>query len=484
MDLLKKLFSGSSNNGTPSLLFHGAAATVTGSMHLLHAGETILALDCGLFQGRRAEAAERNTAFPIDPQRIDALLLSHAHIDHSGNIPQLVRRGFEGRVYCTPATGDLCDIMLADSAHIQEEDAEYWNRKRAKTPSEQIRPLYTVKDAHAAMDHFQHIPINQPFSAAENVTVTFIEAGHILGSACVLVEIKGDTTTRLLYTGDLGRFDMPIIRDPAEPLPDVDYLITECTYADRRHHNPTDMKERLVHVVKETVARRGKIIIPSFSVGRTQNVVHYLVRAIHEGLIDPLPIFVDSPLSTHATEVFQNHPECYDAEAREFWKNSGAGDLFGNHGLVTYVTDIAESKALNARDDSHVIVASSGMCEAGRILHHLKNTIWDEKNTICIVGYMAQHTLGRRIVERRNELKIFGRVYPLMARVEVMNGFSAHSDQDDFVRLLGPLAPKLRGAFVVHGEGPQPAAMERILREAGCGNIHIPNPGNTFTLNK
>ncbi|MBN1943838.1 MAG: MBL fold metallo-hydrolase [Phycisphaerae bacterium] len=479
MDILKKLFS---SNGSPSLLFHGAAGTVTGSMHLLRAGETILALDCGLFQGRRAEALERNSTFPLDPKRVDALLLSHAHIDHSGNIPRLVRRGFKGRVYCTPATGDLCEIMLADSAHIQEEDAEYWNRKRARTPAEHIRPLYTLEDAHAAMKQFQQMPISQSFAAGDGVSVTFIEAGHILGSACVLVEVGDKTPIRILYTGDLGRFDMPILRDPVEPLPEVDYLITECTYADRRHHNPTDMKERLVKVVKETAARGGKIVIPSFSVGRTQNVVHYLVRAIHEGLIEPLPIFVDSPLSTRATDVFQRHPECYDAEAREFWMNAGGGDLFGQHGLVTYVTETAESKALNARNDPHVIVASSGMCEAGRILHHLKNTVWDEKNTICVVGYMAQHTLGRRIVERRRELKIFGRAYPLMARVEVMNGFSAHADQDDFVRLLGPLAPKLRGAFVVHGEGPQPAAMERILREAGCQNVHAPQPGNTFAL--
>lgn len=479
MDFLEKLFSG---NGNPSLLFHGAAGTVTGSMHFLRAGRKVLALDAGLFQGRRAETLRRNTEFPVPPDKIDALLLSHAHIDHSGNIPQLARRGFAGRVYCTPATGDLCEIMLADSAHIQEEDAEYWNRKRARTPQEYIHPLYTVADARAAGRHFQQIPVYQSFSPLDEVSVTFVEAGHILGSACVLVEVRGRRTIRILYTGDLGRFDMPILRDPTEPMPQADYLITECTYADRKHRNPTDMKERLVKVVRETVARRGKIIIPSFSVGRTQNVVHYLVRAIHEGLIEPLPIFVDSPLSAHATEVFQRHPECYDAEARDFWLHAGAGDLFGQQGLVTYVTDAADSKALNARTDPHVIVASSGMCEAGRILHHLKNSVWDEKNTICIVGYMAQHTLGRRIVERRPELKIFGRAYPLMARVEVMNGFSAHADQDDFLRLLGPIAPHLRGAFIVHGEGPQPAAMEQLLRQAGCSRIHIPQPGDVFLL--
>ena len=449
-------------------------------MHLLKLEDKLVALDCGLFQGRRHEGLGHNKNFPVPPSEIDALLLSHAHIDHSGNIPQLVKRGFNGTVFATSATSDLCEVMLADSGHIQEEDAAFWNKKCAKTKEDEIEALYTVEDAHAAMSHFQHIPYDQPFAFAENATATFIEAGHILGSACVLIDLGGKgKSTRILYTGDLGRFNMPILRDPTNPLPEVDYLITESTYANRIHHNPTDMKNQLADVVNQTVARGGKIIIPSFSVGRTQNVAYYLVQAIHEGLIKPLPIFVDSPLSTNATEIFKKHPECYDTEASDFWTEEGG--IFGGK-LIKYITDVQDSKALNYMTEPHIIIASSGMCEAGRILHHLKNNVTDENNSICVVGFMAQHTLGRRIVERKMELKIFGRLYPLLARVEILNGFSAHADANDFIRAFTPLAPKLKGAFVVHGEGPQPIAMQKILNEAGCDNIHIPAPGDVFEL--
>ena len=463
----------------PALLFHGAAQTVTGSMHMLRAAGKIVSLDCGLFQGHRTDTIERNSRFPIAPEHIHSMLLSHAHIDHSGNIPHLAKHGFSGPIYSTSATADLCDIMLADSGHIQEEDANYWNKKRAKTKAEEIQPIYTVEDARACMKQFQHTQYGQRFCFDNGTCATFIEAGHILGSACILVEIDTPQPRRILYTGDLGRFDMPILRDPLHPLPQVDYLITECTYADRIHHNPTDMKQQLARVVNHTVELGGKVIIPAFSVGRTQNVVYYLVRAIKEGLIKPLPIYVDSPLSTNATEVFKKHPECYDEKAKDFWFSQG--DLFGGD-LVTYITDVAESKDLNNRTDPHVIIASSGMCEAGRILHHLKNNVWDENNAIVVVGYMAQHTLGRRIVERRKELKIFGRMYPLLARVEILNGFSAHADANDFRRMFEPIAKDLRAAFVVHGEGPQPEAMTSILRDLGCENIHVPAPGDVFEL--
>jgi metallo-beta-lactamase family protein len=476
MSIIKKFFG----THTPSLIFHGAAQTVTGSMHLLQLEDKLVAMDCGLFQGRRHEGLGHNKNFPVPPNEIDTLLLSHAHIDHSGNIPQLVKRGFNGTVFATSATSDLCEVMLADSGHIQEEDAAFWNKKRAKTKDDEIEPLYTVEDARAAMTHFQHMPYDQPFAFAENATATFIEAGHILGSACILLELgKDGKSTRILYTGDLGRFDMPILRDPTNPLPEVDYLITESTYANRIHHNPTDMKNRLADVVNQTVERGGKVIIPSFSVGRTQNVAYYLVQAIHEGLIKKLPIFVDSPLSTNATEIFKKHPECYDDAAGDFWKEEGG--IFGGK-LIKYITDVKDSKALNYMTEPHIIIASSGMCEAGRILHHLKNNVTDENNSICIVGFMAQHTLGRRIVERKLELKIFGRLYPLLARVEILNGFSAHADANDFARAFAPIAPKLKGAFVVHGEGPQPVAMQKILNEAGCQNVHIPAQGDVFEL--
>ena len=448
-------------------------------MHLLHLGGGSFALDCGLFQGKRSEARERNESFPLPPDKLAGVLLSHAHMDHSGNIPGLVRNGFRGPVYATQATCDLCDVMLADSAHIQEEDARFWNARRAAGPADYIEPLYTLADAVASRKYFYGVPYDRPTRFAGGATATFLDAGHILGSACLLVEIQRSQGLRLLYTGDFGRFDMPILRDPTCPLPRADYLITECTYADRHHANPRDMKDQLVSIINQTRSAGGKVIIPSFSVGRTQNVVYYLAKAIGERLMDPLPIFVDSPLSVHATEVFRRHPECYDAEAGEFWRTRG--DLFGDC-RVTYVTDVEDSKRLNSIREPCVIIASAGMCEAGRILHHLKNNIEDEANTVVVVGFMAKHTLGRRIVERREEVRIFGRMYRLLCRVEVLNGFSAHADADDFARCLSPLARGLKAAFCVHGEGSQPAAMKDILTRAGCGNVHVPRPGERFAL--
>jgi len=462
------------------LEFYGAAQTVTGSMHLLHLKDGPVALDCGLFQGQREEARQRNLTFPLPPPTLKSVLLSHAHIDHSGNIPGLVRDKFSGPIFTTSATSDLCTVMLADSAHIQEEDARFWNEKRASSPREQIEPLYTIEDAAASQKLFKPVAYDEPAAFARDATATWIEAGHILGSACILVEIHGLwRTIRLLYTGDLGRFNMPILRDPACPLPEVDYLITECTYADRHHADAADMKEHLVWIINQTREAGGKVIIPAFSVGRTQNVVYYLGQAVREGLMQPLPIYVDSPLSANVTEVFKKHPECYDAEASDFWQHGG--DIFGRD-LVTYIADVNESKRLNDRKDPCVIIASSGMCEAGRILHHLKNNVEDERNTVVIVGFQAQHTLGRRIVERREEVKIFGRMYKLLCRVEVLNGFSSHADHDEFARCLTPLAGRLKAAFVVHGEGAQPRAMQEILEGAGCKEVHIPAPGDRFDL--
>ena len=463
------------------LEFQGAAQTVTGSMHVLHTAEGKFLMDCGLFQGRRQESDEKNRRFPFRPASVNGLLLSHAHIDHSGNIPHLVREGFSGPVFATGATCDLCGIMLPDSGHIQEEDARFWNEKRARSPREFIEPLYTAEDARAAQAQFRAVEYAQPVEFAPGCTATWIEAGHILGSACLLVELRHSEPVRLLYTGDLGRFDVPILRDPTHPLPQADYLITECTYADRTHANPTDMKQQLVRIIRETREAGGKVIIPAFSVGRTQTIVYFLHQAVAEGLLEPLPIFVDSPLSTNATEVFKKHPECYDDEAKDFWQEQGS--IFGRK-LVSYITDTDSSKRLNDLDEPAVIIASSGMCEAGRIKHHLKNNVEDEANTVVIVGFMAQHTLGRRIVERREEIKIYGRMYKLLARVEVLNGFSAHADRNDFRKLLGPLAKKLKGAFVVHGEGSQPAGMKQILTGAGMpeSRIHVPAPGQKFTL--
>jgi metallo-beta-lactamase family protein len=314
---------------------------------------------------------------------------------------------------------------------------------------------------------------------ADGLTATFIEAGHILGSACLLLEIHASPAIRLLYTGDLGRFHMPILRDPTNPLPPVDYLITESTYANRRHADVTSMQAELVALVNQTRAAGGKVIIPAFSLGRTQEVVYFLSRAVADGQMEPLPIFVDSPLSAQVTEVFKKHPECYDQAAHDFWQEKG--DVFGR-GLVSYLTSAQQSMELNARDEPCVIIAAGGMCEHGRILHHLKHNIENPRNTIVIVGYQAQHTLGRRIVERQDRLRIFGRDYQLLARVKVLNGFSAHADSEDLRRLLSPLAPQLKIAFAVHGEDPQLQANHAMLRQAGCPDVRIPVPGDKVEL--
>ena len=458
------------------LLFHGAAQTVTGSMHILETDGGPVALDCGLFQGARRIAREKNETFPLPPADLRAVVLSHAHIDHSGNIPGLVHHGFGGRVAATSATCDLAAVMLADSAHIQEEDARFWNKKHPEAP---IEPFYTAADIPAVAAQFAGVPYGRPTPIVDGLTATFLEAGHILGSAVVLLQVAGPPPVRLLYTGDLGRFGAAILRDPTCPLPQADGLITECTYANRRHENADQMKERLVAIIKETSRARGKTIIPAFSVGRTQTIVYYLQQAVAERLLDPLPIFVDSPLSAAVTEVFRKHTECYDAEAKAFWHQEG--DIFGR-GLVTYVTDVEDSKRLNGRRDPCVIIASSGMCENGRILHHLAHNVGDERSTVLLVGYQAENTLGRRIAEGRRDLVIFGETYMRRCRIEKLDGFSAHADANDFRRLLVPLAKRLRAAFVVHGEAAQAEAMRKMLAQAGCSDVHIPAPGETFTL--
>ncbi len=462
-----------------ALEFHGAAQEVTGSMHVLHLSEGAYALDCGLFQGKRRESRERNMHFPFRPRNLRGVLLSHAHMDHSGNLPGMVKNGFGAPIYATAATCELCNVLLADSAKIQEEDARFWNEKRARDASEYIEPLYSMEDVVSTLKYFRPVDYGRPVNFSPGCTATYYEAGHILGSACILVEIRRSKPIRLLYTGDLGRFGVPILRDPAEPLPPVDYLITESTYADRNHADSTDMKEKLVWIINQTRAAGGKVIIPSFSIGRTQTVVYLLSQAIDAGLMEPLPIVVDSPLSVNATEIFKRHHELYDEEATGFWNRTG--DVFGL-GKVRFITDVGSSKALNDSKQPMVIIASSGMCEAGRVLHHLKNNIENEANTVIIVGFQAQHTLGRRLVERREEVKIFGRPYKLLCRVEVMNGLSAHADHDDFIRLFRPLAQGLTAAFVVHGEGPRMLAMRELLTQAGCPQVHIPAPGQRFEL--
>jgi metallo-beta-lactamase family protein len=462
--------------------FLGAVRTVTGSMHLLTINGSRLLLDCGLFQGKRKESYERNKNLPFDARTIDALLLSHAHIDHSGNIPSLVKNGFKGNIYTTPASRDLCSAMLRDSGHIQEYDAYYVNKKRARKGLEPVEPLYTVEDAASSLRNFVSVGYDRPLSVAPGVTLTFRDAGHILGSAVIVLDVhEGNGKSRLAFSGDLGRKGMPILKDP-RPVEDVDHLIIESTYGDRLH-DPIDTTDgELRAVIVDTYRKGGKVIVPAFSVGRTQELVYALHRLTEARKIPEIPIFVDSPLSVNVTEIFRLHPECYDKEVQQFLAAGNRHDPFGFHRL-SYIRAVERSKELNFLREPAIIISASGMCEAGRILHHLKNNIEDARNTVLIVGWQAPYTLGRRLVERQAVVKIFGEEYKLRASVKTINGFSAHADREEllgYAQLLG--ASRLKAAFVVHGEEAASLALADGLQSLGVGQAIVPRPGEEFEL--
>ncbi len=462
------------------LQFFGAVQTVTGTMHLLSVNGSRILLDCGLFQGKRQESFERNRNLPFDAASIDTLVLSHAHIDHSGNIPSLVKSGFTGNIYATPATRDLCSAMLRDSGHIQEYDAYYVNKKRAKKGLPPVEPLYTVQDATDSLRNFVSVGYDRSIQIAPGVTLTFHDAGHILGSAIVVLDMKQNGhASRLVFTGDLGRVGMPILKDPWLAS-EVDYLITESTYGNRQHDPIETTGRDLRNVINDTYRRGGKVIVPAFSVGRTQELVYALHQLTETRQIPDLPIFVDSPLSVNVTEIFRLHPECYDEEVREFLAKADRQDPFGFHRL-TYVRSVERSKELNFLREPAIIISASGMCEAGRILHHLKNNIEDPRNTILIIGWQAPHTLGRRLVEREPAVKIFGEEYSLKAAVETITGFSAHADRSelaDYVRQMGP--SRLQVAFVVHGEEASSEALADDLRRLGVARVLVPHLGDQF----
>ncbi len=461
--------------------FWGAAQAVTGSMHLLTVDGEKLLLECGLYQGRRKEAFERNQNFPFDPESIHTMVLSHAHIDHSGNIPQLVKKGFKGNIYCTHATQDLAGVMLRDSAHIQEKDVEFVNKRHRKKGLPLVEPLYVMEDAEKCSSQFVGVGYNRPIQLTPKIQVTFLDAGHILGSAVVILDIaENGKTTRIGFTGDLGRPRLPIIRDP-QPMDGVDIYITESTYGNRNHEPFEDMKTRVREVVNKTVQRGGKIIVPSFSVGRTQELVYVLHELFNEGTLPEIPIYVDSPLSVNITEVFRLHPECYD---RETWEEflSNHQDPFGFYRL-RYIRNVEESKKLNTSNESCMIISASGMCEAGRILHHLANNISDPKNTVLIVGFMAENTLGRRIVERQPEVKIFGDPVALKAEVAIMNGFSAHADKNGLLSYFQNLdKDRLRQVFIVHGEPDQSKELAGSIQATGFKEVSVPIRGEKFTI--
>jgi metallo-beta-lactamase family protein len=466
-----------------SLLFHGAAGEVTGSMHMIEHHGRYIALDCGLFQGRRAESNEKNRSFPVDPSKIEAVILSHAHIDHSGRLPKLIKDGFKGTIYATPATRDLAAILLADSAHIQTEDAEFFNRKRRKNGEPEIEPLYSAEDAVQTMNHFLSLPYGRELDIGGGVKIKFSDAGHILGSAIVEIQLPNDDKsakpTRLVFSGDLGRNDMPILHDPSA-LPECDYLITESTYGSRVHDDPVDMKQKLRDQILMAISRSGKIIIPAFSVGRTQTLIYYLHQLVREGQLPAIPIFIDSPLSVDATHIFRAHPECYDVEARTLLNKMG--DILGD-GCCRFIHETEDSKKLNDFNKPCVIISASGMCEAGRILHHLANSVTDPKNTVLIVGFQAMHTLGRRIVEREPEIKIFGRMCPLKAHIKTLNGFSSHADSVQFRSWFTGRGATTKQVFVVHGEPEQQAGLVSLLSELSYKNVVTPKMGDRYPIN-
>lgn len=462
----------------PTVTFWGAARTVTGSMHVLRANGQTALLDCGLFQGRRAESRERNREFPVRPRDVDFVLLSHAHIDHCGNLPHLVAEGFSGPIYCTPATRALAGVMLGDAAKIQEEDAAYLNRKRAKGEPK-VEPLYDGRDVYLTLRRFRAVPYDKPTEVGKGMVATFVEAGHLLGSAMIGLQIDGPSgPRRLSFTGDLGRPGLPILRDPA-PVPAGDLILSESTYGGHTHEPVDETAERLGEVVRRTTERGGKVIIPAFSVGRTQTVIYFLHQLAQAGRLPDLPIYVDSPLAIRATEVFRAHTDCFDVEARELHANHP--ELFGA-GRVRYVESVHESIELNKRREPCVIVAASGMCEAGRVLHHLKHNIENPHATILIAGFQAPDTLGRRIVERRSEVRILGRVFKLRAEVVVLNGLSSHADHGGLLAALGPQAATGARVRLVHGEPDRAAALADGLRAAGFTDVAVPDRGDTATV--
>jgi metallo-beta-lactamase family protein len=521
--------------------FYGATREVTGSMHLLRTDKDYILMDCGMFQGRRREAAEKNRVMPFDPAMVTNMILSHAHIDHSGRIPLLSQKGFNGRIFCTRATADASGYLLPDSAHIQEQDALYLNYKAVRgalshghtingkpvgkrtydkikkilkkgrgrpDPEtiagyiqryrlEGIEPLYSMKDAELALSQMDGKPYRHEATLAKDLTVTFYEAGHILGSAISILKYRSNGRVQTIaYTGDLGRFDKPILRDPAlnfeEADRDIDLLIMESTYGDRQHEPVIDLKPRLKKVLNDTFERGGSVLIPSFAYGRTQELLYVIHELYEEGTVPKRPVWVDSPLATNITKVFGEHPEVYDKEAHETFLRNGKNPF--DFKQVRFTASVEDSMQLMKETNPHIVISASGMCEAGRILHHLRYKIHQPKNTILIVGFMAQHTLGRRILENGQAyadgdrqgappiVKILNKEYPLNAHVVKIGGFSAHADKNEMLRFLNKSNLNIKKIAVVHGEENQSLAFADLLGKEGY-DATVPKSGQSLDVN-
>jgi metallo-beta-lactamase family protein len=458
--------------------FLGGVKTVTGSSHLITTDTAKILLDSGLFQGHRDEFYERNTTFAYNPRELNAIILSHAHIDHCGNIPSLVRKGVHCKIYSTHATRDLCKLMLEDSGKIQEEDIKYVNKINRRLGLPLRKPLYTKKEASkAAKRRFQMLSYEQRFCVAKNVYVTLYDAGHILGSSIIVLEIKdGEKNLRLGYAVDLGRKNLPMLNNPVAPT-GLDYLIIESTYGGRLHAPIEEAKTKLQEAIRRTVERKGKILIPAFTLERTQEVLYFLSQLLKEKAIPSIPIYVDSPLATEITEVFKFHDGYMNAQTR---KDIDQGDSPFEFLNLRFIRDQKESKSLNIEKRPMIIIAGSGMCESGRILHHLKNNIEDSRNTILVVGYMAKDTLGRRIVERDRFVRIFGVEYELNAEVVIINAFSGHADRDALIEYVLACLP-LKRIFLVHGDEEQTQALFDALTQRGL-NAYMPSRNEEIEL--
>ena len=467
------------------LTFYGAAQTVTGSEHLLEVNGHTIMLDCGMFQGKRKESFERNRQEFCNGAAVDCLVLSHAHIDHSGRIPCLVKNGFSGDIFCTSATRDLCSAMLMDSASIQEKDVEYVNRRRAKKGQRLFEPLYTQGDTAKALRQFIGLSYDRAHEIAPGVRLTLVDAGHMLGSAHVILDIDDHQTgkkSRLVFSGDIGRPGIPIIRDPVPLTAGADILLIESTYGDRLHPADQETADELARVVNETVKRGGALLIPAFAVGRTQQIVYELHTLRSSGTSPDLPIFVDSPLATKVTEIFRYHPEVYDEEIREFLLTDDDNNPFG-FGRLRYTRSVEQSKALNTLAYPAIIISSSGMLEGGRILHHLRNRISDPRTTILITGWQAPNTLGRRLVNKEKTVRIFGEEFEVKARIEVMTALSGHADKNGLVDFVRVMEKKPHTTFIVHGEDEAAESLKAALHgELGLKNVKFPATHQSFTL--
>ncbi|MGW8288608.1 MAG: MBL fold metallo-hydrolase RNA specificity domain-containing protein [Desulfobulbales bacterium] len=467
------------------ITFHGAARTVTGSQHLIEVNGHRIMLDCGLFQGKRKEAFELNRQDSIDAKSIDVLVLSHAHIDHSGNIPCLVKNGFTGDIYTTPATRDLCSVMLLDSAYIQEKDVLYVNKKREKQGKNLFEPLYNKENVAVAMQNFIGLSYNRSHEIAPGVTLKLVDAGHMLGSTHVILDIDdrdSNRRQRLVFSGDIGRKGIPIIRDPTLLTEGTNILIMESTYGNRRHPPYPESEKELERIINETYSRKGMLLIPAFAVGRTQQIVYALHKLYDQKKIPHLPIYVDSPLATNTTDIFRMHPECYDVETSRFLLNDQHNDPFG-FGTLSFTRSVEESKKLNNLGEPAVIISASGMMEGGRILHHLRNRINDARNTILITGWQAPNTLGRRVVNKEPVVRIYGEEFQIKAQIEVITGFSGHADQDELLTWAGAMQQKPEHTFIVHGEEESSQALADSLQgQLGFSNIAIPDMHQSYEL--